>query len=69
MYLQDYINAGAVAQEDISEASLIVSVKSVPIDQLQPDKTYVFFSHTIKAQKNNMPMLDAILQRVIMLIC
>ena len=36
----------------------------VPIDQLIPNKTYAFFSHTIKAQQDNMPMLDAILQKV-----
>ena len=40
-------------------------VKSVPIDRLIEDKTYVFFSHTIKAQKDNMPLLDALLEKVI----
>lgn len=37
----------------------------VPIDQLIPEKAYAFFSHTIKAQQDNMDMLDTILQRVI----
>lgn len=64
MLFKDYLAAGAQEQEDVSEADLIMSVKQVPIDQLLPDKTYAFFSHTIKAQKENMPMLDAILQRV-----
>ncbi|PIO65009.1 alanine dehydrogenase/PNT domain protein, partial [Teladorsagia circumcincta] len=40
----------------------------VPIDQLIANKTYAFFSHTIKAQQDNMEMLDTILQRKIRLI-
>ncbi|XP_021342744.1 alpha-aminoadipic semialdehyde synthase, mitochondrial-like isoform X2 [Mizuhopecten yessoensis] len=64
----DYAQCGAVIQEDISEASLVIGVKTVPIDQLMPDKTYAFFSHTIKAQKDNMPLLDAILEKNIRLI-
>ncbi|CAI5448094.1 unnamed protein product [Caenorhabditis angaria] len=66
--IQDYIAAGAIVREDLSEASVIMSVKSVPIDQLIPNKTYAFFSHTIKAQQDNMAMLDTILQRNIRLI-
>lgn len=53
-----------MVQEDISEASVIFGVKQTPIDLLIPNKTYCFFSHTIKAQEANMPMLDAILAKV-----
>ncbi|KAK3102273.1 hypothetical protein FSP39_010099 [Pinctada imbricata] len=66
--MQEYAAVGAHIQEDMSEASLIIGVKSVPIDLLMPDKTYAFFSHTIKAQKENMPLLDAILEKNIRLI-
>ncbi|XP_052739377.1 alpha-aminoadipic semialdehyde synthase, mitochondrial isoform X2 [Bicyclus anynana] len=66
--MQSYINAGAIIQEDISEASVIFGVKQTPIDLLIPNKTYCFFSHTIKAQEANMPMLDAILAKNIRLI-
>lgn len=62
--IQDYIDAGAVVQEDLSPAQLIMSVKQVPVEQILPNKTYAFFSHTIKAQPDNMEMLDAILHRV-----
>ena len=61
---QSYANAGAVIQEDISEASIIFGVKQVPVDQLIPEKTYCLFSHTIKAQEANMALLDAILAKV-----
>lgn len=63
-----YLNAGAIIQEDISSASVIFGVKQVPVDALIPDKTYCFFSHTIKAQESNMPLLDAILEKNIRLI-
>ncbi|XP_013412540.1 alpha-aminoadipic semialdehyde synthase, mitochondrial isoform X2 [Lingula anatina] len=65
---KEYENAGAISQEDISEADLILGVKQVPIDKLIPNKTYVFFSHTIKAQEDNMPLLDALLEKNIRLI-
>jgi len=62
--IQEYIRAGAEVSEDLQQASLILGVKQVPIDMLLPNKTYVFFSHTIKAQEANMPLLDALLEKV-----
>ena len=62
--LQAYDNVGAIINEDIDDASLILGVKQVPIDILEPHKTYAFFSHTIKAQEANMSLLDAILEKV-----
>ncbi|XP_071549344.1 alpha-aminoadipic semialdehyde synthase, mitochondrial isoform X2 [Panulirus ornatus] len=66
--MQAYQSVGAKIQEDISEAPVIIGVKQVPIDQLIPNRTYCFFSHTIKAQEANMPLLDAILEKNIRLI-
>lgn len=66
--LQSYIRAGAEAKEDISVAPVILGVKQVPMDLLLPGKTYAFFSHTIKAQEANMPLLDAVLDKNIRLI-
>lgn len=66
--MQNYLNAGAMVQEDISEANVIFGVKQVPMEQLIPDKTYCLFSHTIKAQESNMALLDAILEKRIRLI-
>ncbi|XP_014819470.1 PREDICTED: alpha-aminoadipic semialdehyde synthase, mitochondrial isoform X1 [Calidris pugnax] len=64
---KDYIKAGGIIQEDISEASLIIGVKRPPEDKLIPKKNYAFFSHTIKAQEANMPLLDEILRQEIRL--
>ncbi|XP_029910291.1 alpha-aminoadipic semialdehyde synthase, mitochondrial isoform X1 [Myripristis murdjan] len=63
-----YEKAGAVIQEDISEASLIVGVKRMPEEKVIPRKTYAFFSHTIKAQEANMGLLDDLLKKEVRLI-
>lgn len=65
---KEYEDAGAIFQEDISEADLIVGVKEVLIEDLLPDKTYMFFSHTIKAQAYNMGLLDKFLELKIRMI-
>lgn len=59
---------GAVIQEDLTSADVIFGVKEVPLDELIPNKTYFFFSHTIKAQEYNMGLLDAMLEKKIRMI-
>lgn len=63
-----YMRAGAVIQEDISEASLIIGVKRLPEEKIIPRKTYAFFSHTIKAQEANMGLLEDLLKKEVRLI-
>ena len=63
-----YAAAGATITDDLSGASAIFGVKQVPVPDLLADKTYMFFSHTIKAQPENMALLDACLARNVRLI-
>ena len=49
-----------------SDRKLIVG--QVPIDALMRDKTFCFFSHTIKAQSDNMDLLDAMLEKNVRLV-
>ncbi|TPX35462.1 hypothetical protein SmJEL517_g02078 [Synchytrium microbalum] len=65
---EKYQQAGAIITNDLSKADIILAVKEVPIDLLMDNKTYMFFSHTHKAQKYNMPMLKKILEKQIRLI-
>ena len=65
---EEYKRAGAELADNLSPASLIIGVKEVPIKNLLSDRTYMFFSHTIKAQPVNMPLLDAILDKNIRLV-
>lgn len=60
---EEYEQVGAIIQEDVSEASVIFGVKEVPIPRLLEGKTMLFFSHTIKAQAYNLPLLDAMLEK------
>jgi saccharopine dehydrogenase (NAD+, L-lysine-forming) len=56
-----YAAVGAEIREDLSACQLILGVKEVPIPLVLPRKTYMFFSHTIKGQTHNMPMLRRLL--------
>ena len=59
--------AGCEISSDIHEADVIIGVKEVPLELLYPDKTYLYFSHTIKGQIANMPALKDILNKKIRL--
>ncbi|PNX54109.1 MAG: hypothetical protein BV458_01015 [Thermoplasmata archaeon M9B2D] len=52
-----YRLVGAQVQDNLSPSSVVFAVKEIPTDLFENGKTYVFFSHTIKGQKQNMPML------------
>lgn len=54
----EYREAGAEINEDLSQAPVIFAIKEIPLKFLEPGKTYVFFSHTIKGQDYNMDMLQ-----------
>ncbi len=58
---KEYIDAGAQTSDTLSPCSVVFAVKEIPIDFFERGKTYVFFSHTIKGQKNNMPMLKKLM--------
>lgn len=64
----EYESVGAQVVNDISIANILLGVKEVPISYLIPDKTYFFFSHTIKEQPYNQKMFKAIIERRIRLI-
>ncbi|MHA1935295.1 MAG: hypothetical protein ACW97A_08430 [Candidatus Thorarchaeota archaeon] len=44
-----------------SDTSIILGIKEMPINFFEPGKVYIFFSHTIKGQSYNMPMLKRIM--------
>lgn len=50
-----------------SEIDLYLGVKEVPVDELIPGGSYLFFSHTIKAQSANATLLATALDREIRL--
>ena len=59
---QEYIDAGATIADNLDNCSVILGVKEMPNSFFQPEKTYVFFSHVIKGQAYNMPMLRKMME-------
>src|SRR3984957_5140625 len=58
---EEYRQAGAVVQEDLSSCSAVFAVKEIPATFFREGGTYMFFSNTLKGQPYNMPMLRKIL--------
>lgn len=58
----EYESAGAEISENISNADVIIGVKEIPIPNLLAEKTYMYFSHVIKGQAYNMPMLKKLME-------
>ena len=56
----DFKLEGAKIQENMSSATIILGIKEMPESFFEKEKTYVFFSHTIKGQSSNMSMLRRI---------
>ena len=58
------VDEGIVLQNDLSDCDIILGVKEVPIENLIRNKTFVFFSHTIKKQPYNQNLLKKIIEKV-----
>lgn len=65
---KQYLDAGAIQEEDITKADVVLGVKEVPLDLFIKDKTFLFFSHTFKGQATNMSALDTMLDKNVRLI-
>ncbi|RLD16184.1 hypothetical protein DRI50_02480 [candidate division KSB1 bacterium] len=57
----EYEKAGAEICEGMEKGDVIFGVKEIPEQKILDNKTYLFFSHTIKGQKYNMPLLQRII--------
>jgi saccharopine dehydrogenase (NAD+, L-lysine forming) len=65
---EEYVRAGVTVTEDLSSCNIILGIKEVPETALMENKTYLFFSHTIKKQPHNKKLLQAVLKKKIRLI-
>lgn len=65
---QEYRDLDLEVRDDVSDCDILMGVKEVPVDQLIPNKTYLFFSHTVKKQPANRQLLQAVLAKNITLI-
>ncbi len=65
---EEYRRAGLRVAEEMESCDVLLGVKEVKISDLIPNKTYFFFSHTIKAQPYNQKLLQAVVEKNIHLI-
>jgi len=65
---KEFETAGAQIVDSVDEAPVIFGVKEMPIDFFDEGKTYIFFSHVIKGQPYNMPMLKKMMEKKVNLI-
>ncbi|MCB9257158.1 MAG: alanine dehydrogenase [Chitinophagales bacterium] len=65
---EEYEALGIEIKEDLSHCDILLGVKEVKMDKLIADKTYFFFSHTIKKQAYNRSLLQEILKKKIQLV-
>ena len=64
----EYTDEGIEMKEDLGDCDILLGIKEVKTDDLIPDKTYLFFSHTKKAQPYNQPLMHALIQKRIRMV-
>jgi alanine dehydrogenase len=64
---KQYIDAGLEISNNMASCDVLFGVKEVPVEALIPNKKYFFFSHTIKKQPYNRDLLNAVLEKNIVL--
>jgi len=65
---EEYQNEKTTISSELNDCDILMGIKEVPISNLIPNKTYFFFSHTIKKQAHNKKLLQEILNKNITLI-
>lgn len=65
---REYSLAGVEIREQLDDCDILLGIKEVPVQQLIPGKTYLFFSHTKKRQPHNRKLLQTVIEKGITLI-
>ena len=63
-----YRELGLKVVDEVSDCQVLAGIKEVPIEELVPHRKYLFFSHTIKKQLYNRPLLRAFLEKDIWMV-
>jgi saccharopine dehydrogenase (NAD+, L-lysine-forming) len=64
----EYRAEGIAVLEDLRDCDILLGIKEVSINDLIPDKTYMFFSHTKKAQAYNRGLMQAMITKRIRMV-
>lgn len=60
---KEFEEVGAIVRDNLKHCPVIIGVKEIPMHHFEENKTYVFFSHVIKGQQYNMPMLKLMMEK------
>ena len=58
-----YKDLGIKIVDNLTDCDILFGIKEVPIDKLILNKTYFFFSHTIKKQEYNRELFQALVKK------
>ncbi len=58
-----YEAAGALLVDDVRDCEIVLGIKEMPLGYFREGGAYIFFSHTIKGQPYNMPMLAELVDK------
>jgi len=58
---EEFLTTDIPMSQDLDENNLIMAVKEIDVKNIHAGQAYLYFSHTIKGQAYNMPMLQHIL--------
>ena len=65
---EEFEQNGIAVESDIDRSDIILGLKEIQVARLAPGKIYFIFSHVIKGQAYNMPMLERMMQLGITLV-
>jgi len=58
---EEFLSQEIPMSPDLTDANLVMAVKEIDVKDIHPHQAYLYFSHTMKGQDYNMPMLQHIL--------
>lgn len=64
----EFESIDVVVENDVHDQNIILGLKEIPVKNLRPKKIYFIFSHVIKGQSYNMPMLRRMMELGITLV-
>ena len=64
---EEYRKSNVQVVTDLSSCDILMGIKEVPVANLIENKTYLFFSHTLKKQPYNRNLLQEVLKKKIRL--
>ena len=65
---EEYTAEGVTLSTDLTDCDILLGIKEVPVDSLIAGKTYLFFSHTKKAQPYNQKLMQALIAKNIRMV-